>query len=564
MALSAKLRHLVCSIALFSASVRAAAPVASDANVTVLLFQTEATQHLQMRSTDASLQLCPTCAAQRGPLLMDLQKTGSVITDGLHRTLHTVQMDGDVAITTAAGHRAQVAGRWRIEVDKDRLRVRVQVTRERYVEAVLAAEAAPDEPTESLKALAVTVRSFAAATTSRHDGNALCDTTHCQALRFEAVPQSLRDAVWSTSGETLWWNQRQVPGYFAQHCGGYTEDAASAWGGPPQPWLTAHPDAWCTRIPSHWHASLSVSDVRNALASEGFPTQTRIEAIDVLSRDRSGRVQQVRVQTAGETRTLTAATLRFALNRNLGWNQLRSDRYQVQRIGDRFIFDGSGFGHGVGLCQAGATVMARAGKNYRDILHTYFAGAAVRVQSDDAGWQNISLNGLLLRTTRRDSTLQALASSAYADALSRWNAPVRIVSTITVFPSTESFRQATGQPGWNAAVTQGSRIATQPPDLLRQHGGAGAIFRHEFLHSFVESEAAPAAPLWLREGLVAVLNGEACSSRQPTSADTVEAALRASGSLHQSQQAHADACVLTRRFVAEHGMVAAHNMLRSR
>ncbi len=46
-------------------------------------------------------------------------------------------------------------------------------------------------------------------------------------------------------------------------------------------------------------------------------------------------------------------------------------------MGDSWLLHGRGWGHGVGLCQTGAAMMARAGKNFREILGFYFPGAAI-------------------------------------------------------------------------------------------------------------------------------------------------------------------------------------------
>ena len=44
----------------------------------------------------------------------------------------------------------------------------------------------------------------------------------------------------------------------------------------------------------------------------------------------------------------------------------------------RFILDGGGWGHGVGLCQIGAAVMAVQGHKAENILAHYFTGAILR------------------------------------------------------------------------------------------------------------------------------------------------------------------------------------------
>jgi SpoIID/LytB domain protein len=49
----------------------------------------------------------------------------------------------------------------------------------------------------------------------------------------------------------------------------------------------------------------------------------------------------------------------------------------VSQRDDRFILDGAGWGHGVGLCQIGAAVMASNGKGYREILQHYYPGTSL-------------------------------------------------------------------------------------------------------------------------------------------------------------------------------------------
>jgi SpoIID/LytB domain protein len=45
---------------------------------------------------------------------------------------------------------------------------------------------------------------------------------------------------------------------------------------------------------------------------------------------------------------------------------------------DRFIFNGAGWGHGVGLCQIGAAVMATKGFSAKEILKHYFRGVKIQ------------------------------------------------------------------------------------------------------------------------------------------------------------------------------------------
>ncbi|MDH5567882.1 MAG: stage II sporulation protein SpoIID, partial [Myxococcales bacterium] len=72
-----------------------------------------------------------------------------------------------------------------------------------------------------------------------------------------------------------------------------------------------------------------------------------------------------------------ARTLRSVL----GMSVIRSTLFEIRNAGDRFIFVGSGHGHGVGMSQWGAQAMAKRGASYRDILEWFFPGTRL-VRSD--------------------------------------------------------------------------------------------------------------------------------------------------------------------------------------
>ena len=58
--------------------------------------------------------------------------------------------------------------------------------------------------------------------------------------------------------------------------------------------------------------------------------------------------------------------------------RLRSSMFIVRKRGSTFVFHGGGWGHGVGLCQTGATGMAQHGKRYREILRHYYPGSSLQ------------------------------------------------------------------------------------------------------------------------------------------------------------------------------------------
>ena len=91
----------------------------------------------------------------------------------------------------------------------------------------------------------------------------------------------------------------------------------------------------------------------------------RLDQVLVSKRDETGRAEFITLD--GEHRkTVRGWDFKIIVGRALGWNVLKSSRFEVVRSGSNFIFRGSGFGHGLGLCQEGAHVMAARGASYRE------------------------------------------------------------------------------------------------------------------------------------------------------------------------------------------------------
>ncbi len=105
----------------------------------------------------------------------------------------------------------------------------------------------------------------------------------------------------------------------------------------------------------------------------------RLDSIDVLEADRTGRVMLAAL-TGARSPVVRGEELRGILGRAFGVGSVRSPRFTVTRRGTRsgeqFIFEGSGFGHGAGLCQFGAMTRLRAGASARDVIEHYYPGRA--------------------------------------------------------------------------------------------------------------------------------------------------------------------------------------------
>jgi stage II sporulation protein D len=258
-----------------------------------------------------------------------------------------------------------------------------------YLFGVLAAEASTEDEFSAIKALAVVSRTYALQKLGRHarEGFDFCTTTHCERyLRVTSVNSRpdfhalLRRAVAETENEVLRDSQGHLANaYFSASCGGMTANVQTLWGEPArEPFERGVADEYCAALPAtHWTDAIPARDLLNALrADPRSDVGSHLDLISIIKRDATGRAELVSVE--GERRKILRGwDFKIIVGRTLGWSVVKSSRFAVERAGDHFIFRGTGFGHGLGLCQAGAHVMARGGSTYLQILAHYFPGASV-------------------------------------------------------------------------------------------------------------------------------------------------------------------------------------------
>ncbi|MBZ5598412.1 MAG: SpoIID/LytB domain-containing protein [Acidobacteriia bacterium] len=431
---------------------------------------------------------------------------------------------------------------------------------EDYVAAVLAAESGNQQSDQSLQAMAVAARTFAVHFRGRHKTEAFdfCDTTHCQDFRFSAINDRIRAAVEATEGELLWYEGRPAATYYHQNCGGTTADAADVWPGHKLPYLREHTDPYCSRSNgSQWHSSFAKAELETALVVAGLRPPAGWKALEVKSRTAAGRALKLHFTgTADTNATMSASSFRFAVDRALGWNQIRSDLYDLRNSGDQITFIGRGSGHGVGLCQAGAEEMGREGKTYHEILAFYYPGTSLGVTSQGLAWESQSSERLELVTTqgREDVLLIAAGEKLMREAESATGLRFDFRPRLKVYPSLDTYRDSTGEPGWVAASTRGHTVRMQPAALLRAHSALDSTLRHEFIHLLVEAHARRGLPLWFREGIVLYLSDPAAAGHtDPPASQNLEKMFQHAEDRGQMEQAYAAARARVAALVQQNG-----------
>ncbi|MGH9313876.1 MAG: SpoIID/LytB domain-containing protein [Vicinamibacterales bacterium] len=266
----------------------------------------------------------------------------------------------------------------------------VTLALEDYVRGSILAELAPtgSDPETAVRIYevqAILARTFALASRGRHarEGFDLCATTHCQLVDFDRAARSrwreaAAAALHATRGRVLRFQSAPALALFHADCGGYRSAAGEIWGGRDHPYLTGGPDDLPGgSVHRAWRFRVDRARLREALGRDLRTNPgARLDRIDVFSRDSAGRAALVLI--SGERAPVVRGEeFRIVMARAFGGSAFLSSRFEVRQDGDEIAFEGTGFGHGVGLCQRGAIARAIAGESPEEILAFYFPGTSL-------------------------------------------------------------------------------------------------------------------------------------------------------------------------------------------
>lgn len=312
------------------------------------------------------------------------------------------------------------------------------VSLEDYVTSVISSEMSASCPLELLKAHAVISRSWLKCpqTYPSHPGRSrqegldsheilrwygreahrdfdVCADDHCQ--RYQGITKAFSptaaEAVRVTAGQFLRYQGGICDARFSKSCGGMTERYATAWedeevpylesvyDGPadsgadnPDTWIRSNPPAYCntdnsellsrilpgfdqeTRDFYRWRVAYTPEELADLIRSKLALDLGPILDLQALARGASGRIYRLKI-TGQRDHVIIGKELE--VRRALSTTHLYSSAFVIDREAGRFVLRGAGWGHGVGLCQIGAAVMANAGHTYTEILRHYYRGTSI-------------------------------------------------------------------------------------------------------------------------------------------------------------------------------------------
>jgi stage II sporulation protein D len=266
---------------------------------------------------------------------------------------------------------------------------------EEYLKGVLPVEMlskADNKYFEALKAFAITARTYAYC---KIDTNNVIynikDDVSDQVYSGVNVENELcSSAVEETKGMILYYNNKPATVFYHSTCGGIIEDASNIFPKVDVPYLKMKADGdeiYCSTSPIFtWKEIYSANEIKKfiidaKLADTVIHTLTNIY---ITKRFPSGRNQEMSLIFDNKTEIkLTSQIIRNVFRRKDNGGILRSLLFNVEKEGNdtiitKVIFDGKGYGHGVGLCQWGALNQSKAGKDYKEILDFYFPSTEIK------------------------------------------------------------------------------------------------------------------------------------------------------------------------------------------
>jgi stage II sporulation protein D len=251
-----------------------------------------------------------------------------------------------------------------------------------------------------------------------HDLFDVCADDHCQ--RYQGITKILseqaEEAVRETCGRVITYQGEICDARYSKACGGVTEDFDTAWDDKRVPylasisdasvphrsigteeeaagWILSAPEAYChtkderllekilpdfdreTKGFFRWTIEYSRQELEEILREKsGFDFGT-LQEIVPLRRGPSGRISRLKI--VGSKRSMVVGK-ELEIRRWLSRSHLYSSAFLVTVEAERFTLHGAGWGHGVGLCQIGAAVMATRGFSAEEILKHYYSGVKIQ------------------------------------------------------------------------------------------------------------------------------------------------------------------------------------------
>jgi len=192
---------------------------------------------------------------------------------------------------------------------------------------------------------------------------------------MELENKAARRAVDSTRGVILTFEGKIIPAFYHSTCGGSTANIEKLWFYKADEPFKGVRCGYCNSSKYYrWKVKMPVKEIESRLKAQGLEIK-KITDIEHFGADAGGHGGFVEIRGSRQTKIVTAAKFRKIINPS----ELKSSCFtaSVAEKGRQVIFEGKGYGHGVGFCQFGAAGLARLGRSYEKILLYYYPGCKI-------------------------------------------------------------------------------------------------------------------------------------------------------------------------------------------
>lgn len=256
---------------------------------------------------------------------------------------------------------------------------------EEYLAGVVAGEMFPDWPVEAYAAQAIFARSFTMDFVSqggvkdKYGADVSTSIEETQAYNPAAITAEIRRGVEMTRGQVMTYDNRYVRGWFHAYSGGITARAKEGLDYQEE----EPPFTKSVRLPENeyapeevkaWEVEYSAGELRNLLAQRGVNVG-EITGVEILERGPTERITRLMVKGSQGEQEMTGPEFRLAVDST----KMKSTLVREFSFQDGVLrISGTGYGHGVGLSQWDAFMLAKEGKSPEEIVQTFFEGVTIR------------------------------------------------------------------------------------------------------------------------------------------------------------------------------------------
>jgi stage II sporulation protein D len=252
---------------------------------------------------------------------------------------------------------------------------------EDYLKGVVPKELGPRKYPylEALKAQSVAARTFAISalgTNSRYGFDVYPDERSQVYGNVDSEDPLSNQAVEETAGVFAVFQGEPIVAFYSSTCGGRTASYHETFLKPEIPYLAGGVKCPDSSTPyAMWEAEVFPAMIQDRL--DRYASVGRLKNLEVLRRDPTGRVVEMRFTGSQGSKVVESLRLRYALGLRSHYLDLVQVRADPSGFATSILVKGRGFGHGVGLCQVGSVELAKQGLSFQRILATYYQGISL-------------------------------------------------------------------------------------------------------------------------------------------------------------------------------------------